>query len=619
MEETVELEQKLPSYLQELVKEYAKCRIVFCKPIKSTPEFVKNDSLQLDKTAEENVDAILEKNMYDFIQEQNKEEKQKEIVDGLLEVDLDEGSIEVADRTPQKPCTISQSTDEEYHYPLKINFARTLLGNHYNNKMSEIPTFCIVKDDNSNKKEKPVILGGLSTGDYITSYLVSSIRVQQMESNLLKWDELKKQIRFHECTSVEYIFRRIYNICGSEIKDIDIEDHFAAMVLETCWTKPVEDEPNFIETRLNLKMQVVSGHPNSAINELWNELKHLEKYMEVLYDEKALQIGSTVISENHLPASDIAENIHYLCSNPIRRRNNSAMKLSLEDLRELTILDRLWCIFIHCKDLIDLKNCLSTFFRIAKIENLVDRDRAVELVKGLDIQDYMLNLSFAESLKFLIAIGFEKLKNDYLAIINFYNPIHQVGLEKLWSQYCVAKKQEVRRKSLAPNQPIYFALTDTTFNREKMNLLVNLHNASEYVVFMKNNLKESVKLSEGNFGKISNEAYVKFVFNNENIRSTEPLKPELVTITCELDSRNEELYKNLIPVKKIYETKFKMNNNKTNKDEVTYTMLVSKSPIFTNCIDEDTVVQSDGDLKISPELENNYYVAKLTKTHFGLY
>lgn len=76
-----------------------------------------------------------------------------------------------------------------------------------------------------------------------------------------------------------------------------------------------------------------------------------------------------------------------------------------------------------------------------------------------------------------------------------------------------------------------------------MNLLVNLHNASEYVVFMKNNLKESVKLSEGNFGKISNEAYLKFVFNNENIRSTEPLKPELVTITCELDSRNEELYK----------------------------------------------------------------------------
>lgn len=49
----------------------------------------------------------------------------------------------------------------------------------------------------------------------------------------------------------------------------------------------------------------------------------------------------------------------------------------------------------------------------------------------------------------------------------------------------------------------------------------------------------------------------------------------------------------LIPVKKIYETKFKMNNNKTNKDEVTYTMLVSKSPIFTNCIDEDTVEQSE--------------------------
>ncbi|XP_044754321.1 uncharacterized protein LOC123313480 isoform X2 [Coccinella septempunctata] len=594
-------------------------------PLRSTPnrKSEKEESFEENAPEEEKtfeLDSQSVENIHEFIQRKSKQQPKEEIVgEGMLRIDLDDNSLEVVGKSPKQECrNLVEPTTEEYHYPLNEQLARTLLAEKYNSV--GIPTFCIVKSEDSQVKneQKMVVLGAQNTADFVTSYCVHTYAVSSMESDSLKWDILKGIIMNQPRASVEYTFKRIYNIYGSEMKEnVNINENFASMILETCWNKPQEDEPNCAEISMQLKMQVVSGHPNSYLRFLWDELKHLETFIKILDDEKALQIGSTVISNNNLGASELAEKIHNLCTNPIKRRKNNSLELVLDDFRELTILDRLWSILIRCKDLIDLKNSLSTFFRIAKIENLVDRDRAVELVKDLDIEDYMVNLTLAESLKFLIAIGCEKLKNDHLSIISFHNPLHQVGLEKIWSKYCKVKVPEVRRKSIAPNQPKYFALTDTTFNKEKLALLCKLHDASEYVIFTTNNLKKSVKLSDYNFSRISNEVYQKFIFNKGSIGYPEPLTPRIVSITCDLDSRNEELFKDQCPVKKIYETKFKLHSNKIHKDESTCSILISKSPIFPKCICDDALMQNNEGSKENPEVKNSYYVAIFRMTKFG--
>lgn len=104
------------------------------------------------------------------------------------------------------------------------------------------------------------------------------------------------------------------------------------------------------------------------------------------------------------------------------------------------------------------------------------------------------------------------------------------------------KAPELKRKTLGPNQQKYFALTDETFNKEKMALLCNLHKVSEYVVFLKKDLDKSVKLSEENSRKINYEIIQKFIFNNKDMKCPEELTPELISPVFNLDFKNEELY-----------------------------------------------------------------------------
>lgn len=69
----------------------------------------------------------------------------------------------------------------------------------------------------------------------------------------------------------------------------------------------------------------------------------------------------------------------------------------------------------------------------------MQRDRAVQLVKDLNIEDYVASLTLQESLKFLVAIGCEKLKNDYVAIVSFHNIMHRVEIEKIWRYFIIYK------------------------------------------------------------------------------------------------------------------------------------------------------------------------------------
>ncbi|KAK9880067.1 hypothetical protein WA026_008578 [Henosepilachna vigintioctopunctata] len=566
MAATIAVKQALPTYLKEFLRDDVECVLVYTD---GSSKQLKDEEFQ----EEWNFSSELEPNL-----NLNNESISREgdLTGNPLHIDLDYSiafsTVSSADAPPN--WTVLESN----HFPLNINDARDLLNNKYNAKTS-LPIFCVC---DAKDKEKTFVLGSLHTGNCLKCYLGQITGIFSCNDKQLDLENLRNEHYTYVRVKADYTlynFIRVYNIHGFPLHEtpaLEYSNYNGCVYLETSWNIFTKEEPNINDLRMKLSLKVVSGHKESAIHSIWEQLCYLQNYLRILSSTQ-VNDGDTVISENYLSISDLTSKIQELSWSDLRRKRKTVETLDYNDLREMNILDKFWVLLNKCQNLKDLKSSLSTFFFMVNLDNYGSSSAIMTIRKSLKSNtEYINRLTFAESLKLLVYIGFEKLKEDYFTIVNFYYPIHQGLLEQKWSE--LHANEDDKGRSLSVGNKC-LEINDTSFNVKKMGFLLQLHDVAEMLTFLKHNSENSFQLSSDNFGFVCKEIYERNILNKTCETKEVGMKVKLIEVTCALNPRNNQIYKDKIPISSIYDITSTINNC-----SIKTVFHISQVPIFPKCI-----------------------------------
>ncbi|KAL3269115.1 hypothetical protein HHI36_008196 [Cryptolaemus montrouzieri] len=418
---TIISKQVLPTYIKAFLRQDMECVLVYKK--KSSEKFQEEWSFSSELKQFPNINDVTADSALD-------------LTGNPLHVDLDESLKFTAANISLADCSPNWTIAEAQHFPLLLNEARNVLNTKFNSTSLSEPVFCITDGSDA---QNTILIGKHHSKDFIITYLGQIMDLQPLKNDELWLEQLRKEhdmFTVIKPDSVQYNFHRIYNIYGSIVQDTPALEYSkcnGCVLLETSWNTYTNQEPNISETTMKIILKVISGHKDSIIHSLWNQLGDLQKYLGIIANQEAANDGNTVMANNSIP--DINNEIYKLCYNRINKKWALKSKgLEFTRLREENIIDKLWSLLNRCQNLKDLRHSLSNFLRLSKIENFDENDVLLaDLVQYCSVnKEYISNLTYSESLKILVNFGFEKLKQDYLTIINFYDPIFQDALVKNW-------------------------------------------------------------------------------------------------------------------------------------------------------------------------------------------
>ncbi|CAH1374233.1 unnamed protein product [Tenebrio molitor] len=442
-----------------------------------------DEDLTVKLVCREEKDAELQQNAHTEKNPDNTEVSNLDLTGTPLQTDLGGDDSICGDLIAERPP--SWTVREAKQHPLTLIHARKVINEYLQSNITTVPMFCIC---DGNDSLRTVVTGVKVFNKTMTRTLVYILPCCGNQDTVTTTDWMIKQHHKYSRKNEKFSWEttKKYNLFGYSLKNcksIDNAAYNGHVSLEVISDPRSDFKMNF---------EAIIGHNRSPVKKFWEELSLLQSYISILSNNNTNE--STVINlENILDCDEIAAIISNIIKH-VSLKEWSRKDLDLKNLRHEDILDKLWDTLKHCETLSDLRETILFFFEelsqspTKKMISTEDKSVMAELVNAImDCKIAIPTLNFVQSLELLVQFGLEKLKNDYIVIINNFYGMAKSTIEKEWSQWN-SKSSAVNvansRISINPRAPI----TSLENNKLKLSYLYSLHKFTEFIFIYKENL-----------------------------------------------------------------------------------------------------------------------------------
>uniref|UniRef100_A0A6P7GEQ8 Protein zwilch n=1 Tax=Diabrotica virgifera virgifera TaxID=50390 RepID=A0A6P7GEQ8_DIAVI len=270
---------------------------------------------------------------------------------------------------------------EAKQIPMTIQEARNYLNSRQTRNGGNLPVFVICDGCNP---LKTVILGMQERRNEIFTCTVNILGCFSKSDEKVALSAMEKShlllTRSRKC-KIDYIVTFKYFIFGSflqNVKDIYSCEDSGSVCIETSVNKKCAfDNPCTLPDVMKINVQVITGHRNSSLFFLWDDLILLNNYIK-LTSSVNKKNPEAEICNNPLSSEDVYNNLNDIVNTSLVKRELKS-EFGLNNMRLPNIIDKLWSILKNCQDLRFLREAFHFFF-----EELAESTSNVRLPPEID-------------------------------------------------------------------------------------------------------------------------------------------------------------------------------------------------------------------------------------------